>query len=206
MTRRTGRRPGKQDTREAILAAAREVFAEHGYDGASIRQIATGAEVDPALVHHYFGTKKKLFYEVLRPPIDPGEMLPKVLDGAPSQLGERIVRTFLSIWEEPQTRPAFEAMVRAAVANTITARLVQEFFTSQIQRRLQDALSEEVPREELPLRTSLAASQLFGLALARYILAIEPLASASRETVVAIVAPTIDRYLRQPLPQLTVTY
>jgi AcrR family transcriptional regulator len=200
MARRTGRRPGKQDTRELILTAAREAFAERGYDGASIRQIATGAGVDPALVHHYFGTKEQLFFEVVRLPIDPDEVLPKVLAGDAGGLGERIVRMFLSVWEHPVSGPAFEALLRAAVSNAVSARLVREFFTSQIQRRLMSDLDTGVPPAEIPLRSSLVASQLFGLAMARYILNIDPLAGVSADTVTAMVAPTIDRYLRQPLP------
>ena len=83
---RTGRRPGNQDTREAIIAAAREAFAEKGYDRASIRAIATGAGVDPALVHHYFGTKDQLFLATVNAPIDPGEILPRVLSGDPDDI------------------------------------------------------------------------------------------------------------------------
>ena len=87
---RTGRRPGNQDTREAIIAAAREAFAEKGYDRASIRAIATGAGVDPALVHHYFGTKDQLFLATVNAPIDPAQILPRVLD-APARAEAGIV-------------------------------------------------------------------------------------------------------------------
>src|SRR6266566_170590 len=100
---RTGRRPGNQDTREAILAAAREAFAERGYDRVSIRAIATSAGVDPALVHHYFGTKDQLFLATVDAPIDPGEILPKILAGERDELPERLVRTFLSVWDHPVT-------------------------------------------------------------------------------------------------------
>src|SRR5436305_15244061 len=89
---RTGRRPGNQDTREAILAAAREAFADRGFDRASIRAIATGAGVDPALVHHYFGTKEELFLATVNAPIDPGDIIPKVLEGDRDGAPERLLR------------------------------------------------------------------------------------------------------------------
>jgi AcrR family transcriptional regulator len=196
MARRTGRRPGKQDTREAILAAAREAFAERGYDGASIRAIATSAGVDPALVHHYFGTKDQLFNAIVRPPIDPAELIPKIVGGGPvDALGERLVTTFMSVWEHPVSGPAFEALLRGAFASRISAKLVREFFAIQIMRRAILNLGEVVDPATVPLRANLVASQLFGLATIRYILKFEPLASAPREAVVAAVAPNLQRYL-----------
>src|SRR5436190_21555417 len=98
---RTGRRPGNQDTREAILTAARDAFAERGFDGASIRAIATTAGVDPALVHHYFGNKDQLFLAAIEAPINPAELLERVAAGDPSDVGERLVHTFLSVWDSP---------------------------------------------------------------------------------------------------------
>jgi AcrR family transcriptional regulator len=201
MARRSGRRPGKQDTREAILAAARKVFAERGYDGASIRAIATSAGVDPALVHHYFGTKEQLFTATLKAPINPADIIPKIINGGPvDQLGERLVETFLSVWEHPVSGPAFEALLRGAFANRLSARLVREFFAVQILRRALHNLGTIIDPEEVPLRATLVASQLFGLAVVRYILKFEPLASAPRETVVAAVAPNLQRYLTGELP------
>jgi AcrR family transcriptional regulator len=196
MARRTGRRPGKQDTREAILAAAREAFAERGYDGASIRAIATSAGVDPALVHHYFGSKEQLFNATVRPPIDPAELIPKLVGAGPvDSLGERLATTFMSVWEHPVSGPAFEALLRGAFASRISAKLVREFFAVQIMRRAILNLGDVVDPATVPLRANLVASQLFGLATIRYILKFEPLASAPREAVVAAVAPNLQRYL-----------
>jgi AcrR family transcriptional regulator len=192
MAGRTGRRPGKQDTREAILAAARDTFAERGYDGASIRQIAAAAGVDPALVHHYFGTKEKLFAATVNFPMNPAEFVPRVLAGGVDGAGERLVRTFLTVWDSP-VGIAGVALLRSAVGSEIGARLLREFLSSQILRRVTAIL--EIDPDEAPLRTSLIASQLSGLGLVRYILRLEPLASAPREVVVAAVAPTIQRYL-----------
>lgn len=196
MARRSGRRPGKQDTREAILAAAREVFAERGYDGASIRAIATSAGVDPALVHHYFGTKEQLFTATVKPPIDPSELIPKIIAGGPAdQLGERLVNTFLGVWEHPVSGPAFEALLRGAFANKVSGRLLREFFAVQILRRALQNLGTIIDPAEVPLRANLIASQLFGLAVTRYIFRFEPLASLPRETVVTAVAPNLQRYV-----------
>ena len=193
---RTGRRPGNQDTREEILAAARQAFAERGYDGASIRQIATGAGVDPALVHHYFGTKDDLFLAALQVPIDPAKLLPEVLAPGPDGIGERLVRMFLGIWDSPVGTTA-AAVLRSALSHDWSARMVRDFLTTQILRRVTKAL--DLDPKEAPLRTSLVASQMGGLALVRYIVRIEPLASAPAETVVAAVGPTVQRYLTGPL-------
>jgi AcrR family transcriptional regulator len=193
---RTGRRPGNQDTREAILAAARKAFAERGYDGASIRAIATDAGVDPALVHHYFGNKDKLFLESLEAPLDPREFLPRIVDGEADGMGERLVRTFLSVWDSP-AGPAAAALLRSAVAHDWSARLLREFVTTQILRRIMRAIPTDPA--EAPLRASLLASQMIGLAMVRYIVRIEPIASAPPEVVVAAIAPNVQRYINGPL-------
>ena len=184
-----------QDTRGGIVAAAREVFAERGYDGASIRPIAARAGVDPALVHHYFGTKEQLFLAVVQPPVSPADLVPRIVAGDPAKLGERLVTTFISMFESPVTAPAFEALLRGAFANRLSGKLIREFFAVQIIRRVVRELDTMVAVAELPLRATLAASQLLGLAATRYILKFEPIASAPRETVIAAAAPTLQRYL-----------
>ncbi|HYN93052.1 MAG TPA: TetR family transcriptional regulator [Pilimelia sp.] len=192
MARRTGRRPGKTDTRDAILAAAREGFGERGYDATSMRAIATAAGVDPALIHHYFGTKEQLFVATLNMPMRPGELLPQVVAGGAHEAGERLVRTFLRVWDSP-AGAAGAALLRSGVSNEWTARLLREFLTTQILRRLMKLLELEGP--DAPMRANLAASQIMGMAMARYIIKLEPLATAPSETVVAAVGPTIQRYL-----------
>jgi AcrR family transcriptional regulator len=196
---RTGRRPGNQDTREAILAAAKTAFAERGFDKASIRQIATGAEVDPALVHHYFGSKEKLFLATMEAPIDPAEMIPKIMAGGADGVGERLVRTVLTVWDSP-AGGSIVALLRSALSHDWSARMLREFVTSQILRRIVQQL--DIDPKEAPLRSTLAASQLVGLAMARYIVKLEPIAEAPRETIVAAVGPTIQRYLVGPVEGL----
>lgn len=196
---RTGRRPGNQDTREAILVAAKQAFAERGYDNASIRQIATGAGVDPALVHHYFGTKDQLFVATMEIPVNPTEVIPKVVAGGPDGVGERLVRTFLTVWDSPAGATA-AALLRSALSHEWSARMVREFLISQILGKIVQSL--DLDPKQAQLRTTLAASQMVGLAMARYIIKVEPLASAPRETLVATIGPTIQRYLTEPLDGL----
>jgi AcrR family transcriptional regulator len=197
MARRTGRRPGKPDTREAILDAARAAFAERGFDAASIRSIAQAAGVDPALVHHYFGSKDQLFLAAMNIPFDPGELLPGALAGHPSGAGERLVRTFLRVWDSP-AGAAGVALLRSGVSSEWTGRLLREFLMTQVLRRVLDHL--DVDPAERPLRGSLVATQIIGLAMMRYVVRLEPVASAAPETLVATLGPTVQRYLTAPLP------
>ncbi|MFY1686780.1 TetR family transcriptional regulator [Plantactinospora sp. WMMB782] len=200
MARRSGRRPGNPDTREGILRAAREAFAERGFDHTSIRAIATGAGVDPALVHHYFGTKDQLFLATIDIPFDPQEVLPQIAAGGLDGIGERLVRTFLRVWDSPAGTAA-AALFRSAMNNEWTARLLREFLETQVLRRATGML--EIDPAEAPLRSSLVATQMSGLVIVRYILRLEPLASAPPDVVVAAVAPTLQRYLAGDVSRLT---
>jgi AcrR family transcriptional regulator len=148
--------------------------------------------VDPALVHHYFGNKDKLFLAAIEAPANPGDLLPEVLAGGRDNLGENIVRLLLRVWDGPM-RPAALALVRSAVGNEWTAKLLREFLVSQILRRVVGTLG--LPTAEREARGSMAASQLIGLVMARYVLKVEPLASASPESIVAAIGPTVQRYL-----------
>jgi AcrR family transcriptional regulator len=197
MARRTGRRPGNPDTREAILAAARTAFAERGYDGASIRAIAADAGVDPALVHHYFGNKDQLFLATLQVPFDPREILPQVVAGGKDQIGERLVSAFLTAWDSHAGK-AGAALLRSAMSSEWTARLLREFLVTQILRRVTKLI--DLDPAEAPLRMTLVASQMAGLAMVRYILRVEPLASAPPEVLVAAIGPTVQRYVTGDLP------
>ncbi|MFD2091770.1 TetR/AcrR family transcriptional regulator [Blastococcus deserti] len=190
--RPTGRRPGNPDTRESVLAAARAAFGERGFDGATIRGIATAAGVDPALVHHYFGSKDKLFLAAVEAPVDPDELLPTVLAGGRDNLGANAVRMLLTVWDGP-ARPAGLALIRSAVGNEWTAKLLREFLVARVVRRVVGSLG--YPDEERDARGSLVASQMIGLVMGRYVLRVEPLASASHESLVAAIGPTVQRYL-----------
>ena len=185
-----GRRPGAADTRGEILAAARSEFAARGYDASSVRGIARAAGVDPALVHHYFGTKEQVFVAAMALPFDPAERLPQVLAGDPSQLGERLVRLFLSIWAEPDFRAPMLGMLRSAFTGEQGATLLREFVGSALLGRVAQAIG---PVD--PLRVQTAAAQMVGVVILRHVVRLEPLASADEEEIIALVAPTVQRYL-----------
>lgn len=190
MRSRSGRRPGESGTREAILDAARRAFADRGYEGATIRGIASRAGVDPALVHHFYGSKDRLFAAAMELPFTPSEILPSLLEGGPDGLGERILRFFLAVNDQPGAG-SFVALIRSASSHERAATMLREFISREVIGRL--AASLGVPQAEL--RATLVGSQLAGLAMVRYVLRVEPLASADRETVIACVAPTLQRYL-----------
>ena len=199
MVRRSGRRPGNQDTKQSILESARAIFADRGFDKASIRAIAAGAEVDPALVHHYFGTKEKLFLASMNSPVDPAELVPKALAGPREEAGERLVRMVLSVWDSP-TGAAAVALMRSAMSNEWTARLMREFVVTQVLRRAVAELG--IDEKEAPMRSALVATQIGGLAVIRHVLKVEPVASAPAEQLVAAIGPNVQRYLTGELPEM----
>jgi AcrR family transcriptional regulator len=188
---RTGRRPGESGAREAILEAARQAFTERGYDGASLRGIARAAGVDPALVLHYFRDKQQLFVTAVRFPFDPAVVVDQVLAGGREHVGESIVRFFLSVGEDEARRGAIIGILRSAVTNEHAAAMLREFVSEALVGRIADRLG--VPHARL--RPTLVASQMVGLFLFRYVIRLEPLASASPEELVAAVAPNIQRYV-----------
>jgi AcrR family transcriptional regulator len=188
---RPGRRPAGSGTREAILAAARDAFMRNGYDGASIREIARGAGVDPALVHHYFGTKQGVFTAAMDFPIDPGMVIEQILAGPRDTVGERLVRLFLAVWESESARAPIVALIRSAASNEQAAAMLREFVSEALVARVAEAL--DVP--DAHLRPALIGSQVIGLVFMRYVIKLEPLASADPERLVAALAPTVQRYL-----------
>ena len=188
---RTGRRPGVSGTREAILDAARRAFAEQGYQHATIRGVADLAGVDPALVHHYFGTKQGLFVAAMQLPVNPVEQLTAVLAEDPGQAGERMVEVFLSIWDHAADQSPLLALVRSAVGDEHAAAMLREFITEEVLGPVAHRLGSPDAR----LRATLVGSQIIGLAMARYIVRVEPLASAPAAQVAAAIGPTLQRYL-----------
>lgn len=187
--RRPGRRPGPSSSRDDILAAARVLFGERGYDKASIRAIAREAGVDPALVHHFFGSKEELFASAMEFPVDPAVFLGQVMAGPRAQIGERLARTFLRIWSNPRLRPQFVGIFRAAATTEQGAALLREFVTRAILARVAETLG--LP----PLSLAAAASQMLGVVMLKYIVQVEPMASATEDELVALLAPTLQRYL-----------
>ncbi|MCO7221382.1 TetR family transcriptional regulator [Klenkia sp. PcliD-1-E] len=190
--RPTGRRPGNPDTRDAVLHAARTVFAELGFGGATIRRIAGEAGVDPALVHHYFGSKDELFLAAVRAPVDPEAVLAPVLAGPRAGIGVRLVHTLLGVWDGP-AGPALVALLRSAVTDPRTAAALQEFLLRRVLGRIAAAL--DVPTDEVSVRSGLVLSQVLGLLVARYVLQAQDVVDAGPADLAAAVGPTVDRYL-----------
>ncbi|MGW5383887.1 TetR/AcrR family transcriptional regulator [Nocardia sp. NPDC003963] len=194
---RSGRRPGQSGTREAILAAARERFAQAGFDKTSIRAVATDAEVDPALVHHYFGTKQQLFAAVVELPVDP-EVVLRQVDAVPlDRLGETIVAAVVGLWDSPAGTGAV-ALVRSMVSNGDTS-LARDFLLSVVLERVRQRIATDT--DDGRLRVALAASQMAGLVISRKILELRPLSGLPLPQVVAAVGPTVQRYLTGDLGQ-----
>lgn len=185
---RSGRRPGPTETRDAILAAARELFAEKGYDGASVRAIARSAGVDPALVHHFFGSKEGLFVAAMEFPFDPALLVPHIAAGPREEIGERLVRLFLTVWGDPRIHNRAIAILRSAATSEQGAAMLREFASSALLGRIAEASG--VPR----LRINAAAGQMIGVMILRYVLVVEPIASASEDELVDLLAPTLQRY------------
>jgi AcrR family transcriptional regulator len=197
--RRSGRRGGDSGTREAILAAARTRFGDFGYDGATIRGIAADAGVDAALVHHFFGTKERLFAAAMQLPVLPSELLAAALAAGardPDQsLGEHMLRTVLGAWDVAEMRATFLGLLRSAVTSEQAAGMLREFATETILGRIAEVAAPGPPGADGQFRAALVASQVLGLALARYVLKIEPIAQASTDDLAAAIGPTVERYL-----------
>ena len=190
-----GRRPGAPDTRAEVLAAARASFAEKGFRGTTIRAVAAAAGVDPALVHHYFGTKDDLFVAALEIPVDPREILGPVVALGPDGAGERLLRTFLSVWDDPDLQPGLLALARSLVADD-SAGLVRDGFIPVVVGPVLASLVRDRPEIRVPL----VASQVLGLIVARYVVALPALAQMPPEDVVARVGPVLQHYLTGDLP------
>jgi AcrR family transcriptional regulator len=190
-----GRRPGESRTREQIEAAARRLFAERGYDRASVRAIAAEARVDPALVTHFFGTKEQLFLAVVELPFRSEEVVARLTAGDPSSAGARLAEFVLGILEDPAGRARVTAMVRAAASEPRAAELLRAIISGEVLEPVARALGFE----DAHLRASLAGSQVVGLVMARYVVRVEPLASRPAAEIAAAIAPTLQRYLTEPL-------
>jgi len=179
------------DTRTRILEAARTEFAERGYDKTSVRGIARAAEVDAALVHHYFGTKDEVFAAAVELSFEPALVIPEVLGGPSEELGERMARFFIGVWENPVSRAPLLAVLRSALTHEAAAKVLRTF----VLRRMLERIATQLDVPDPAFRVELAASHLLGIALLRYVVQAEPLASADPEEIIATVAPTLQRYL-----------
>jgi AcrR family transcriptional regulator len=197
--RRPGRPSGSSNTRELILVNARELFARNGIGNTSIRAVAAAAGVDSALVHHYFGTKEKLFAAAVRIPIDPMDVIGPLREVPVEELGYRIPSMLLPLWDS-EIGAGFIAALRSILAGS-EVNLFRSF--------IQDVIAGEVgPRVDNPpgsgaVRIQFVASQLVGVIMARYILKLEPFASLPAQQIADTIAPNLQRYLTGDLPEVT---
>ncbi|KMS66899.1 TetR family transcriptional regulator [Streptomyces viridochromogenes] len=193
-SRRRGRPPRTEsaDTRDRILDAAREEFSERGYEKTSVRGIAKAAGVDSALVHHYFGTKEQVFEASVEVAFAPAlKVRDVVLEGPLDDAGERMTRVIFGLWENPVTRKPLLAIVRSAVNNDAAAAVFRRLVSAQLLRRI----AGEIDAPDAELRAELAAAQLVGVAMMRYVIKIEPIASVDVEQIIARVAPVVQGHL-----------
>jgi AcrR family transcriptional regulator len=196
--RSRGRRGGGEDTRAALLAAAKEVFSEHGYDNATVRTIAARAGVDPAMVNHWFGGKQGLFAAaVLRLPLTAAELLAHLLDGDSDTVAERLVRVFVTVWDA-EGGGALAALIRSLTHESSVAQALRDIFVHQVF----EPLITKLNTDPAPLRAGLCASQMIGLGMVRYVLKVEPIASTGVDELVAAIAPNLQRYLTGDIGEL----
>lgn len=189
--KRRGRPRGGSDSRERILAAAVDEFGERGYEGATIRSIAARAGVDSALVHHYFGTKADLFADAVGVPMRPDVDIPGILRGPREDVGERLVRYVLESFERPEVRRRGVMLIRTAIGSKLTTPMLTGFLSRELIGRI--ARSLEVDDGEL--RAGLVASQISGMLIARYVIKLPALTTASVDDLVPRVGATVQRYL-----------
>jgi AcrR family transcriptional regulator len=196
--KRPGRPPGTSDTRERILASARELFARNGIDKTSIRAVAAGAGVDPALVHHYYGTKQQLFTAAIHIPIDPMQVIGPMRETPVEELGLKLPSVLLPLWDS-EIGSGFIATLRSLLAGSevsLVRSFLQEVIAVEVGSRVDD------PPGSGMIRVQFVASQLVGVVMARYILELEPFASLPVEQIAETIAPNLQRYLTGDLPGL----
>lgn len=170
-------------------------FAERGYDGTTVRGIAEEAKVDSALVHHFFKSKEGVFAAAMEDALRIGEVMPSLLADGLDGVGERLLRTFFTLWESKDKRETMVAVIRSATSHEEAVRMLRAFVSTEVIGRL----AEAIERPNASMRAALVGSQLIGLIMIRYIVRVDPIASADTETLVAAYAPVIQRYLTAEL-------
>jgi AcrR family transcriptional regulator len=192
--KRTGRRSGPTETREQIAVAARSLFADLGYERATFRAIGAAAGVDPALVVHFYGSKEDLFREVMTLPPEVSGALVAIADAPRDELGLRLAQLVVAAIESPETRPILLGRIRSASSHPGAAALVRENVTRDL-----TLLTSAITDDEPELRAVLIGAQVVGIALARYVVLVEPLASLPAPALIELIAPTFQSYLTGPL-------
>ncbi|MCV7089500.1 TetR/AcrR family transcriptional regulator [Mycobacterium interjectum] len=194
--RRPGRPAGASDTRDRILTSARELFASKGIRNTSVRAVAAGAGVDSALVHHYFGTKEKLFAAAVHIPIDPMDIIGPLREVPIEEIGFRLPSMLLPLWDS-ELGTGFIAVLRSVLAGSeinLFRTFIEDVITVEVGPRVDD------PPGSGAIRVQFVASQLVGVVMARYILQLQPFASLPADQIARTIAPNLQRYLTGELP------
>lgn len=198
MLKRRGRRQGEPVSRDAVLRAAKRQFALRGYDKTTLRTIADDARVDPAMVLYLFGSKAALFRESMKLVL-PADLLTTEIADKDDNLGWRVVRAYLGIWEQPDTAASMASIVQSATSNSDANDAFRGFLHDYLLTAVSSALGGG---EEARLRAMLAATNLVGTAMLRYIMRVPPLSSLGVDEVVGLVGPAVHRFLTVPAEEL----
>ncbi|MBW4720449.1 TetR/AcrR family transcriptional regulator [Saccharothrix obliqua] len=191
--KRSGRRAGPTSSHDAILEAARAKFAENGFEGATMRAIAAAADVDSALLHHFFLTKDGLFTAAVRDVFAVPDLVATVVAGDPAGAGERLARAFLVHWDDPEVRPRVEALIRSVRSFDGAAGTVRDFLAGDVLGPVVAAFGGGRP----DLRASLLGTHLLGVVYMRYVLRSEPLASMEATELAATIGEACQSYLTE---------
>jgi AcrR family transcriptional regulator len=191
-----GRRAGSPDTRAAVLEAARRRFLADGYQGVSMRSIATEAGVDAALISYFFGSKRGLFAAVMALDANPADVLARALPGELNSLPERVLHALLSTWDDPERSASMRALITAASGDAGVARVLREV----VQTEMAGRIAERIGGPDASRRAALSTVVFVGLIFDRYVLRLEPIASMHPDELVARLAPVLRAALRPPLP------
>jgi AcrR family transcriptional regulator len=183
------------NTRALIVSAASREFASRGYDGASFRSIAREANVDPALVHHYFAEKADLFAESIGAPVRPDHIVAAVLSGPNEAMGENLVRTLLATLDDGRNGQRIIRLLHTALGHEFAAAMIRQFLVREVLHKLASRLEADPGAEDPELRATLAASQLVGLIMVRYGIRVEPLSTTPSEDLVRLVGPVVQWHL-----------
>lgn len=186
----SGRRSGPTTTAQDILDAARKLFAQNGYRDTTVRSVAAEAGVTAGLVHHFYGSKERLFLAATALPLHPVELVAGVVAGGPRRtLGERVVRAFVRVWRDPATGPQIVAVFRRALGTEGGSAFIREFTEGVMIPQLAVVLG--IP----PLRVTAIMSQLVGLGIGRDLIGVGPLADASEDELAALFGPVVQGHL-----------
>jgi AcrR family transcriptional regulator len=188
-------------SRDAVLAAAKARFASDGYEKTTLRAIASDAHVDPSMVLYLFGSKADLFRESLHLILDPDVLVATLTAGPDDEpdIGKRMVRMYMRIWESPDTGPSMVAMLQSATSNPDAHEAFRGFIQNYVLTAVSDVLGGD---EHARLRAMLAGSQLVGTAVLRYVMKVPPLATLSGDELERLIAPTVTRYLTADAEEL----